>query len=68
MSSNSQEKTSVRDWWQAVKVQFHKVIWPEPKLVAKETVVVLITSLILGLIIALLDSGLLEVVDRIISI
>lgn len=68
MSSDSSQKTSVRSWWQAVKVQFHKVIWPEPKLVAKETVVILIISLILGLIIALLDSGLLEVVDRIISI
>ena len=59
---------SVSEWLKSVKAQFRRIIWPKKQEVASETVVVLIISIILGIIIALLDRGLLSFVDLIIGI
>lgn len=55
------------EWWKSVKAQFRRIIWPKKQAVASETIVVLIISIILGVIIALLDRGLLSFVDLIIG-
>lgn len=38
-----------------MKAEFKKIIWPDKKTVGKETVSVVVVSLILGVIIGLLD-------------
>ena len=39
-----------------LKSEFSKITWPEPKMVAKQSVAVVIVSVITGLIIVLLDA------------
>ena len=38
-----------------VKAEFKKIIWPEQKSVVRQTIAVIVTSVVVGLIIALLD-------------
>lgn len=40
---------------QGLKAEFHRIIWPDKDTVVKETTAVVVTTVILGIIIALLD-------------
>jgi preprotein translocase subunit SecE len=42
-------------WFDGVKAEFRKIIWPTPDDIRKETTAVVVVSVILGIIIALLD-------------
>ncbi|MBE5946586.1 MAG: preprotein translocase subunit SecE [Lachnospiraceae bacterium] len=44
-----------RSWFQELKAEFAKIIWPSKKSLAKQSVVVLIIAIILGFIIAGVD-------------
>ena len=39
------------------KSEFKKIVWPSPELLAKQTVTVIVISLIFGAYIAILDGG-----------
>ena len=49
------EKAPKTNWFDGVKAEFKKIIWPEQKSVVRQTVAVIVTSVVVGLIIALLD-------------
>ena len=55
MGSEKQIETQKTSWLTGLKAEFRKIIWPTKQDVAKETTAVVITSIILGLIIAVLD-------------
>lgn len=55
MGSEKSIETQKNSWFTGLKAEFRKIIWPTKDDVAKETTAVVITSVILGLIIALLD-------------
>ena len=42
-------------FFKGIKTEFKKIIWPSKDLLVRETVAVIIISVILGLLIALLD-------------
>jgi len=42
-------------WFKGLKAEFSKIIWPDQKSLTKETIAVLVVSVILGLTISLLD-------------
>ncbi|MBR0085995.1 MAG: preprotein translocase subunit SecE [Lachnospiraceae bacterium] len=42
--------------WARIKAEFKKIIWPSRESAAKQTIAVIVVSVILGIIIALLDS------------
>lgn len=44
-----------KSFFKGLKAEFNKIIWPNKEDVGKETVAVIVCSVILGLIIALLD-------------
>lgn len=57
MSENAKSKTAPKkSWFKGLKAEFKKVIWPDKESVAKQTVAVVIVSVILCVIIALLDA------------
>ena len=62
------EKTGSGSWWKSVKAQFHRIIWPSKEYTARQSAVVLVVSVILGLVIAILDNVLIQIIDWIISI
>ena len=49
------EKAPKTSWLDGVKAEFKKIIWPEQKSVVRQTIAVIVTSVVVGLIIALLD-------------
>ena len=48
------EKKKV-SFWTGLKAEFKKIIWPEQKSVVRQTIAVIVTSVVVGLLIALLD-------------
>lgn len=44
------------DKMEAIKAEFRKVIWPDQKTVARETIAVCVSGVALGLILSLIDT------------
>lgn len=42
-------------WFQSLKSEFNKIVWPDKEQLTKETTVVVVVSVILGILIAILD-------------
>lgn len=42
-------------WFQSLKSEFKKIIWPKKERLTKEASVVIVVSIILGILIAILD-------------
>ncbi|MGN0243295.1 MAG: preprotein translocase subunit SecE [Lachnospiraceae bacterium] len=53
--SATTEKKGFKNWFKGLKREFGKIFWPDKKTVVKETTVVVIISVILGIIIAIID-------------
>ncbi len=61
--SNSKAK-----WFDGLKAEFRKIIWPNREDIAKETTAVVVVSVILGVIIAILDFIIQNGVDFLVNI
>ena len=58
MATNNEEKSSPalkRSWFQEMKLEFGKITWPTKQRVTRESLVVLVSSVALGFIIAGVD-------------
>ena len=55
MGENNTEKAPKTSWFSGLKAEFGKIIWPDRKSLTRQTIAVVIVSVILGLIIAVLD-------------
>ncbi|MCI5612750.1 MAG: preprotein translocase subunit SecE [Agathobacter sp.] len=53
--TTNKEKAQKQSWFTGLKAEFKKIIWPDQKTLTRQTVAVIATSLVVGLIIALLD-------------
>ena len=49
------EKSLKKNWFDGLKAEFKKIIWPDRKSLVKETGAVVSVSIVLGMIIAILD-------------
>lgn len=59
MGKKDEEKSvTKRSWFQELKAEFKKIIWPDKNSLVKESVAVIIIAIILGCIIAVIDHGL----------
>ena len=56
MSETTVEKPIKKSWFKGLKAEFKKIIWPDKKTLVKETVAVIICSVLLGGIIAIVDA------------
>ena len=52
-------KAKKKSWFQGVKSEFSKIIWTDRKTLIKQTIAVVIITIVLAVIISLLDSGIL---------
>lgn len=66
------EKTKVSkrvaNWFKGLKVEFKKVIWPDNATLTRQTVAVVVTSVVVGLLIALIDVIVQNGVDLLINL
>ena len=49
------ELSSKKSWFDGLKAEFKKIIWPDRKSLTKQTGAVVAVSIVLGIIIAILD-------------
>ena len=47
--------TPKKSWFEGLKAEFRKIIWPNRQDLVKQTTAVVVVSVVLGIIIALLD-------------
>ena len=55
MADNNKNEVSKPSWFKQVKAEFKKIIWPDKKKVTRQTIAVVVISVILGGFIALVD-------------
>ena len=49
------EKSSKKSWFDGLKAEFKKIIWPDRKSLTKQTGAVVAVSIVLGILIAIMD-------------
>ncbi len=62
------EKAPKTSWFTGLKAEFQKIIWPEKKSLARQTTAVIAVSVVLGFVIALLDTLIQYGVDFLVSL
>ena len=68
MAEAAKKKESrIKKWWTGLKAEFSKIIWPTKATIIKQTVVVVIVTVILGIIISLLDNVIQFGLDKLIG-
>lgn len=55
MSEAVKTKKQKKSWFKGLKAEFSKIIWPDQKSLTKETIAVLVVSVLLGVIISVVD-------------
>ncbi|SHI47756.1 preprotein translocase subunit SecE [Parasporobacterium paucivorans] len=55
MGETAAEKKGIKTWFRGLKVEFKKIIWPDKRSAAKQTVAVIAISVVLGAVIKVLD-------------
>lgn len=51
----SNEKAPKKDFIKGLKAEFNKIIWPDKETLTKQSIVVVVTTIALGVVIAVLD-------------
>lgn len=62
------EKSLKKSWFDGLKAEFRKIIWPDQKSLVKQTGAVVAVSIVLGMIIALMDFIFLNGIDILVNI
>ena len=55
MGETVKEKKQKKRWFKGLKTEFAKIIWPDQKTLTKETAAVVISSVVIGVIISIVD-------------
>jgi len=55
VANTTTEKTSKRNWFKGLKAEFNKIVWPDRDTLTKQSVAVVLVTVILGVFIYLLD-------------
>ena len=45
----------ISDFWKGIKAEFKKIVWPTKDDIVKQTIAVISSSIVLGIIISILD-------------
>ena len=53
--AEAKKKSGLKNWFKGLKAEFSKIIWPTKASIVRQTVVVVIVTLIMGVLIGLID-------------
>ena len=69
-NSNAVENAAKKsgNWFKGLKAEFSKIIWPTKEDIKKQTISVVLVSLVVGVVIAVLDMALQYGVDFIVNL
>ncbi len=54
-TEKTEKGSKIQSWFDGLKAEFRKIIWPDQKSLVKQTGAVVAVSIVLGVIIAVLD-------------
>ena len=63
VAKTTAEKAPKKSFFKSIKAEFKKIIWPNKESLLKQSVSVIIISVVLGGVIALLDMGIQYVIN-----
>ena len=55
-TTNATEKAPKKSWFKGLKAEFKKIIWPDKDSLVKQSAAVVVITIILGAVIAVLDT------------
>ncbi len=67
MDAEKKQKAPKKSWTQGLQTEFKKIIWPDRPTLVKQTVAVVAVTAVLGVIIAVIDSGVLQLLNLLIK-
>lgn len=56
-------KGQKKSWFQGLQSEFKKIVWTDRNTLVKQTVAVTVITVILGVLISIMDAGILEVIN-----
>ncbi|MCD8150060.1 MAG: preprotein translocase subunit SecE [Clostridiales bacterium] len=68
MGESKKKETARGSWFKGLQAEFHKITWPDKQSLLRQTVAVIVVSVILGVIIAVLDLGIQNGVDFLVNL
>ena len=60
-------KSQKKSWFQGLQSEFKKIVWTDRNTLIKQTIVVVIVTIILGVLISIMDAGILEGINLLIK-
>lgn len=61
------QKAPKKNWTKGLQAEFKKIVWPDKQTLVKQTVAVVSITAVLGVFIAVIDSGILQLLNLIIK-
>ena len=67
MEAEKKQKAPKKNWTKGLQAEFKKIVWPDKQTLVKQTVAVVSITAVLGVFIAVIDSGILQQLNLIIK-
>ena len=67
MDAEKKVKAPKKNWTKGLQAEFKKIVWPDKQTLVKQTVAVVSITAVLGVFIAVIDSGILQLLNLIIK-
>lgn len=66
--ADSKNKRSVSDWWDGLKAEYGKIVWPTQQTIYRQTVATVVVSVVMALIIVFIDMLIQNGVDTLVGL
>lgn len=67
MAEKEKKSGQAKTWFEGLRTEFRKIIWPDQKTLVKQTVAVVAITAVLGVLIAVFDAAILEGINLLVK-
>nr|WP_297874433.1 preprotein translocase subunit SecE [uncultured Blautia sp.] len=67
MEAEKKQKAPKKSWTKGLQAEFKKINWPDKQTLVKQTIAVVSVTAVLGVFIAVVDSGILQLLNLLIK-
>ena len=67
MEAEKKQKAPKKNWTKGLQAEFKKIVWPDKQTLVKQTVAVVSITAVVGVLIAVIDSGILQLLNLLIK-
>ncbi len=66
--ADAKEKHGISDWWDDVKAEFYKIVWPTQQTIYRQTTATVVVSIVTAFIIVVIDMFIQHGVDLLVGL